>query len=447
MKIQYPSYLCLLSATLLFAGCIRTYIPFPHIPPPPTGQSLAVNGISPAQGPLGTQVTISGTGFSDTLSMDTVYFNGKPAVITSASDTQLVVTVPAQAGTGVISINVEGTTSNGPVFTYVPEYFVTTLAGGATNPVDGTGVNAGFGAIQGITNDGNGTLYLGDLGIDKLRKVTTNAGVVVTFAGSGMVTADADGTLTTAGFASPEDMVISGNTMYVLDGGSGLNGASIRVISGSNVTTLVGGGAKGFTNATGTAAQFGNCFGFAMDTSGNFYIADVANNVIRKVTPSGTASTFAGTGASGAVDGASTIATFSGPTAVAIDNAGNLYISDEGNNKIRKITPAGMVSTFAGSGVHGSADGTGTAASFFLPEGMAFDNSGNLYVADMNNNKIRMITPAGVVTTIAGVGGVGFVNGLASSAYFAYPTGVTIDANGVIYVADGNNVVRKIALQ
>jgi hypothetical protein len=449
MKILYPTHVWLASATLLFAGCIRTYIPIPHFPstPPPTGQSLAVNGTNPTQGPLGTQVTITGTGFNDTLSLDTVFFNGKPAVITSASDSQLVVTVPVQAGTGIVSVNVKGTTFDGPVFTYIPEYFVSTLAGGASSPVDGTGVNAGFGSLNGITNDGNGNLYLGDLDIDKLRKVTTDSGVVTTFAGSGLVTADANGTLTTAGFATPENMIISGNTIYVLDGGSATNGASIRMISGSNVTTIAGGGATGFTNATGTAAQFSNCSGFAMDTAGNFYIADVGNNVIRKVTPSGTASTFAGTGAVGSMNGAANIATFKGPNAVAIDNAGNLYISDEGNCMIRKITPAGVVSTFAGSGLHGSADGAGTAASFYLPEGLAFDNNGNLYVADMNNNKIRMITPAGVVTTIAGNGNVGLVNGLASSAYFSSPTGVTVDANGVIYVADGNNVVRKIALQ
>jgi hypothetical protein len=452
MKILYPFCICLLSAALLCTGCIRYYVPLPQQPTSPTGptgptgQSLSISGASPTQGPLGTQVTISGKGFSDTLSLDTVYINGKIAVITSASDTQLVVTIPTQAGTGAISVDVNGTTATGPVFTYVPEYFVSTLAGGASGSVDGTGSKAGFGAINNLTTDGSGNLYLGDLGNDKIRTVTTDLGVVATFAGSGLVTADADGTLATAGFASPADVIIRNNIIYVLDAGSGTNGASIRMISGNNVSTICGGGAQGFLNATGTAAQFSNCWGFAMDAAGNFYVADAGNNVIRMVTPAGVVSTFAGSGATGSQNGPAASATFSAPNDIAIDKAGNLYVSDEGNNMIRMITPAGVVSTFAGSGQRGHTDATGTAATFFLPEGLAFDNNGNLYVADMSSNRIRMITPAAVVTTIAG-SSPGWIDGLASTASFNDPTGVTVDANGVIYVADGNDVVRKIALQ
>lgn len=442
--------ICVLGAVALFSSCIKNEIPIP--PPPPSSTSTgssgpAISGISPGEGPLATQVTITGTGFNDTLSLDTVWFNGKQAVVTSATSTQLVVTVPPQAGTGVVSVDVKGVTGTGPSFTYDYTYQVTTLAGGNSNLVDGTGTGAGFGVLNGITNDGNGNLYLGDMTLGTVRKITTAAGVVTTIAGTGLVLADVDGTLATAAFASPSDIVVSGSILYVLDGGSGTNGGSIRMISGNNVTTIAGGGSFGHVNATGTAATFGNLWGFAMDASGNFYVPDPNNYLIRKVTAAGVVTTLAGDGGSGDFDATGTQAVFNGPFAAAINSAGNIYISDQYNNQIRVVTPAGVVTTFAGSGTAGSADGTGTAASFNLPTGLAFDKNGNLYVADQGNNKIRMITPAGVVTTIAGTGVAGLVNGSGTTAELGYPTGVTVDPSGTIYVADGSNVIRKIGVQ
>jgi sugar lactone lactonase YvrE len=398
---------------------------------------------------LGTTVTITGTGFSTTAADDTVYFNGHQAVVTSATATQLVVTVPAQAGTGSVTANVPGGSANGPVFTYDYTYVVSTLAGGASTIVDGTGANAGFGALNGLTIDGNGNLYLGDMSTDKIKMVTSQ-GIVSTFAGSSFVTVDADGSLTTAAFATPADVKIDGSgTIYVLDAGSGLNGASIRKISGGMVTTIAGGGTKGSADGTGTAATFGNAWGLAIDGNGNFYVADATNNKIRKVTPAGVVTTFAGSGGIGSYNATGTSANFHGPVAVVLDGAGNLYVADEGNNLIREITPAGVVTTFAGSGTAGSTDGTGTAASFNLPSGLAIDNSGNIFVADMGSNKIRKITPAGVVTTIAGASDSGgYTDGPGSTALFEYPVGISVDSNGNIYVADtGENVVRKLSIQ
>ena len=405
-----------------------------------------ITGISPAEGPQGTHITISGKGFNSTASLDTVFINGKQATVVSATDTQLVVTVPALAGTGDVSVNVKSSSATGPLFTYDYQYMVSTLAGGNTNIVDGTGANAGFGVLNGITNDGT-YLYLGDESLDQMRKVTMTTGVVTTFAGSGLVIKDVNGTLTSAGFATPADVKMNGSTMYVLDAGSGTNGASVRKISGTAVTSIVGGGTSGFKNATGTAARFGNCWGFVLDASGNFYIADANNNVIRKVTSGGTASTFAGSGATGSTDGTGAGASFNGPYDVAIDANGNLFVADQYNNTIRKITPAGVVTTFAGSGAPGATDGTGTAASFNLPEGLAFDSNGNLFVADMNNNTIRKITADGKVTTIAGSGQIGTGDGLGTTATFAYPSDLTIDSVGNIYVADGSYIIRKLTLQ
>lgn len=443
MRILYPSCISILSAAVLLVACKKNN----DKPAPSKSQPPVINGISPAEGPLGTKVTISGKGFNDTLTLDTVYFNGQKAIITSASDSQLIVTVPPQAGTGTVSVNVKGTSVTGPVFTYDFQYIVSTLAGGASNLADGTGVNAGFGALNGITNDGNGNLYLGDLSAGMIRKITMDKGVVTSFAGTGIVTADVDGSLTTAGFASPTDVIVRGNNIYVLDAGGGLNGASIRMISGTAVTTIAGGGAKGSVDGTGTAAHFGNCWGFAMDASGNFYVADANNYKIRKVTPAGVVTTLAGTGGIGSVDATGTNASFNAPFDMAVDKDNNIFVSDESNNKIRKITPAGVVTTFAGSGATGSADGTGTAASFNTPQGLTFDKNGNLYVADSYNSKIRKITPDGVVTTIAGTGDAGLTDGPAKTALFAYPSDLTVDANGNIYVADGNSVIRKITLQ
>ena len=193
MRAHYPLCIGVISAALLATSCFRTSIPVPRPPSTPPGQSsAAISGISPTEGPLGTQVTITGTGFSTQPSADTVYFNGKQAVVTSATATQLVVTVPAQAGTGIVSVSTNGTSVTGPLFTYDYQYMVTTLAGGNANMVDGTGANAGFGVLNGITNDRNGNIYVGDETLSTIRKVTTDKGVVTTIAGTGMVLADVD---------------------------------------------------------------------------------------------------------------------------------------------------------------------------------------------------------------------------------------------------------------
>jgi sugar lactone lactonase YvrE len=208
------------------------------------------------------------------------------------------------------------------------------------------------------------------------------------------------------------------------------------------ISTFAGSGSQGAANGTGTAASFFNPTGVAVDGSGNVYVADQANNLIRKITPAGLVSWFAG-GGQGAADG--TAASFYAPTGIAIDGSGNVYVGDQENHLIRKITPTGAVSTFAGSGSVGFSNGIGTAASFSNPAGVAVDASCNVYVADVYNNSIRMITPAGVVSTLAGSGAYGFANGAGTAASFNHPTGVAVDVLGDVYVADkGNHLIRKI---
>lgn len=216
----------------------------------------------------------------------------------------------------------------------------------------------------------------------------------------------------------------------------------IRMVS---VSTLAGSGEAGADDGAGASAEFNYPSGVAVGGVGNVFVADKDNNKIRKISPEGIVSTYAGSGLQGATDGLFTSAKFNSPLDVALDAEGNLYVADTGNHKIRRITPTGTVSTLAGSGSPGSADGTGTAASFNSPNGVAVDSANNIYVADTGNNKIRKVTPLGVVSTIAGSGTSGSANGPALSAQFYQPGDIAIDASGTIFVADtGNNSIRKI---
>ena len=201
---------------------------------------------------------------------------------------------------------------------------------------------------------------------------------------------------------------------------------------------------SGYTDGTGTSAKFYNPTGVAVDGAGNVYVADLSNHRIRKITTSGVVSTLAGSGTSGYTDGTGTSAKFSYPTGVAVDGAGNVYVADLFNHRIRKITTSGVVSTLAGS-ASGYADGTGTSAQFSYPTGVAVDGAGNVYVADYNNHRIRKITTSGVVSTLAGSGTPGYTDGTGTSAKFSSPTGVAVDGAGNVYVADYNNHrIRKI---
>jgi sugar lactone lactonase YvrE len=214
------------------------------------------------------------------------------------------------------------------------------------------------------------------------------------------------------------------------------------------VTTLAGSGSDGYGDGAGTGASFNWPTGVAVDSSFNVYVADSDNHKIRKITPGGVVTTLAGSGSSGSADGTGTLASFSYPKGVAVDTERNVYVADTNNSKIRKITSAGVVTTLAGSGSRGSSDGTGAAADFFYPWGVAVDNNGNVYVADSNNHKIRKITPQGVVTTLVGSGSSGSSDGTGTLASFSYLKGVTVDNRGNIYltdnVVDNNAKIRKI---
>jgi len=270
---------------------------------------------------------------------------------------------------------------------------------------------------------------------------------VTTLAGSPGIHGTADGTGSAARFYHPLGMAVDGaGTIYI---GDYYNSAVRKVTPAGVVTTLAGvAGSGGYADGTGSTARFSAPAGVAVDSSGNVYVADSANFVVRKISPEGAVTTLAGlAGTRGSADGAGTAARFYDPAAVAVDDSGNVYVSDAYNNTIRKITPEGVVSTLAGTALtQGSADGTGAAARFYLPANLVVDHAGNVYVADCYNHTIRKITPSGVVTTVAGLAGyAGSTNGTGSTARFNAPYGLCMDPSGNLYVGDNfNHTLRKI---
>lgn len=323
--------------------------------------------------------------------------------------------------------------------THIIDTMVVSNNTGSTN---GVGTAATFNRPFGIAVDAAGNIYVADAGNELIRKISPGA-VVTTLAGMAGISGNTNGMDTLANFNKPFGVAVdaSGN-VYVADAGNNV----IRAITPAGlVSTFAGTGVAGASNTTDSVA-FNSPLSVAVDGSGNVYVADYGNDLIRKITPAGVVSNFAGSGAAGSDDGTGAAATFDLPEGIAIDIAGNLYVADNGNNLIRKITPAGVVTTLAGSGLVGSANGTGTAASFNSPFGIAVDASGNIYVADSGNNLIRKITPTGVVSTLAGSGAKGSSNLTGSAASFNTPSGVAVDAQGNVYVADeNNNLIREIS--
>lgn len=359
---------------------------------------------------------------------------------------------------GAGSDSATSSTSSGVVSTLAGDSSVT--AGGYA---DGTGTAALFNGPQGMAVDSSGNVYVADTANQRIRKITA-AGVVTTFAGNSISDPFTNGTGTAATFASPIGIAIdsSGNLFVIEDNqqfvvgvavvGSTEFGGTVRKITPAGVVTTFAGSSttQGSSDGTGTAALFTRLAGIAIDSSNNLFVTDRETYTIRKITPAGVVTTFAGTdGTADYLDGTGTAAKFISPGGITIDSSGNLYVVD-GNTMIRKITSAGVVTTLAGTinQENPYANGTGTAATFSAPVGITVDSSGNLYVTESDRQTIRKITSAGVVTTYAGLEDtVGTTDGTLTNARFSRPYGITIDSSGNLYMSDfafGNNNIRKI---
>ena len=331
---------------------------------------------------------------------------------------------------------------------------IETVAGGGSSFGDRGAATAGqLNTPRGVALDHMGNLYTADTNNHRIRKVDASTGNISTVAGTGTDGYSGDGGAATAArLNSPSGVAVDGaGNLYIADTG---NSRIRKVDSSGNISTVAGTGTDGYSGdgAAATAARLNSPSGVAVDGAGNLYIADTGNSRIRKVDSSGNISTVAGTGTRGfSGDGAAaTAAQLRNPQGVALDGAGNLYIADRFNHRIRKVDSSGNISTVAGSATRGfSGDGAAaTSAGLWGPWDVAVDGSGNLYIADRFNQRIRKVDSAGVITTVAGTGtrSFGGDGSAATAAQLNGPRGVALDGAGNLYIADtNNNRIRKVA--
>ena len=324
---------------------------------------------------------------------------------------------------------------------------ITTAVGGGTSLGDGgPATSAQLNGPPGVAVDSAGSLYIADSRNNRIRRVSN--GMITAVAGNGASGFSGDnGSATAAALQQPSGVAVdSGGNLYIAD----TYNFRIRKVSGGAITTVAGTGIGGYSGDGGaaTSAQLAGAYGVAVDSGGNLYIADTSNNRVRKVS-NGVITTVAGNGTAGfsGDNGPATSALLNQPQGVAVDTAGNLYIADLNNNRIRKVSN-GTFSTIAGNGAGGYSgdNGPATSAQLYEPYGVAADGAGNLYIADTLSNRIRKVS-SGVITTVAGngAGGFGGDNGSAAGAELYWPQGVAVDSTGNLYIADTiNNRIRLL---
>jgi sugar lactone lactonase YvrE len=323
-------------------------------------------------------------------------------------------------------------------------YVVTTLAGsGSPTFADGKGTAASFKYPSGIAVGPNGNIYISDRDNYRIRMMTPQ-GEVTTLAGSGFPRFFDGAPGSYAAFKLPIGIAIDRNgNIIVADRDSN---AIRKVEPNGMLTTIAGQATADYLDGTGTNAKFKNPCGVAVDSNNNIYVADTYNHRIRKITPEGVVTTFAGSGTRAFADGIGTGASFKQPYGLAIDSNNNVIVADWENRRIRKITPQMVVTTIAGNGSGTIVDGTGSSASIGLVTTITIDSNNNIFFPDfdMYKNYIRKLTPQGVITTIAGSES-GYADGIGSNAKFNFPFGIAVDANNNIIVADNlNNRIRMI---
>jgi sugar lactone lactonase YvrE len=326
---------------------------------------------------------------------------------------------------------------------------VVTLAGQAliSGSTNGTGTNALFSDPAAIVADASGNLFVADSQNHAIRRIST-IGLVTTLAGQLGVPGRGDDTGAQAQFDSPCGIALDKNgNLFVADTGN----HTVRKITPAGVVTTMAGvaGQGGFANGPGASALFNSPLGIAVTTNGTIYVADSGNHVLRAISPNGSVTTLAGNPENwGVENGSGTNARFNGPVGLALDGQENLFVADSNNHTIRKITPDGSVSTWAGiPGVDGCVGGDAQSATFCKPAELAFDRQNNLFVADSFNHVIRKIAPDGKVSTVTGAArNPGAADGINGQARLFNPYGVAISPAGSLFVADAYNQLIRIVL-
>jgi uncharacterized protein (TIGR03437 family) len=329
---------------------------------------------------------------------------------------------------------------------------ISTIAGNGGFSYSGDGgaaTKAQLNAPASVAVDSAGNYYIADTANNVVRKVSVN-GTITTFAGNGTAGFGGDnGAAASAQLNSPQGVAVdAAGNVYISDT---LN-ARVRKVSGGTISTVAGGGTIGYAGdgGAGPSAQLNTPIGLAVDGSGNLYIADFGNNVVRKLSSGGTISTLAGNGRQGysGDGGLATLAQLNGPRGVATDTAGNVYIADTLNSRVRMVTTGGSISTIAGTGIAGNSGdgGPATSAQIVTPTGIAVDAAGSVYISDLSKN-VRRFFRNGPIATVAGINVRGYSGdgGAAVNAMLNGPTGLAVDSKGNVYVADsGNNAVRLL---
>ena len=315
---------------------------------------------------------------------------------------------------------------------------VTTLAGSSQGFADGTGTNASFNYPMGVAViPSSGMIVVADTFNNRIRLVNPTSGVVTTLAGSSQ--GSVDGTGTGANFYYPLSVAVIPSSGMIVVADTFNN--RIRLVNPASgvVTTLAGSGNYDFADGTGTGASFRRPGAVAVTSTGDIIVSDSDNHRIRLVTLAGVVTTLAGSGNYDFADGTGAGASFRLPRGLAVTSTGVIVVADAENNRIRLVTLAGVVTTLAGSS-GGFADGTGTGATFASPTGVAITSSGVLVVSEQGNHRIRLVTyPGGVVTTFAGSGSPAFADGTGVAASFNQPFSVAVTSSGAIVVVDHYN--------
>ena len=367
---------------------------------------------------------------------------------------------PATNGPYALTVTPKGTLItangiNGKLKSYTATSSVLDYTVGKVTTVAGDGSTGQFNIPTALTVDSNRNILVADTGNRCIRIIRPD-GTSTVIAGASGTSGTADGAGTTvARFSTPSGIALdSKGNVYVSDTDNNrIRRLTPDYATGTcTVSTFAGGATQGSSdNSVGTSATFRLPLGICIDSNDNIYVADSGNHCIRMITSVGAVSTIAGTaGVSSFVDGIGTVARFNSPCSIAVDSNFNLYVGDNVNDRIRKIIPSSAgwtVSTLAGGAGYGFLDGTGNAAKFSNPSGVAVDSCNNVYVADNWSHRIRKITPGGIVTTLAGSGSAAFADGIGVGASFNTPRGMCIDKSNNLYVADmSNHRIRKIAI-